>query len=101
MRARRRPRPVDAGQFLYQLARDQDGFVHSEKGYIHRMNYERMRQENPQAAFPRFADLPLLSDLENEDLKKLRRAYAPQPLVSLVSDSHDTHLAKAQEDSDL
>lgn len=71
------PRPaIDPAQFLYQLARDADGFVHCERGYISARNYEKMRLANPDTPFPQWRDLPRLCDLEQSDLEKLRPGYA-------------------------
>lgn len=80
----KRPRPaVDPAPFLYQLARDADGFVHCERGYISAKNYEAMRVANPDAHFPRWQDLPRLCDLEQADLEKLRRGYAAAEVTAI------------------
>jgi hypothetical protein len=91
MRPRGKARPaLDANEFVYQLARDADGFVHTERGYIAAKNYETLRAAHPELRLPRWQDLPRICDLSTQDLQKLR-------LPCQLNDSHETQSENSSE----
>lgn len=54
---------------MRRLLRDADGFVHTPRGYISGESYDKMREANPNFQYPLRSDIPLMSDLSDDDLK--------------------------------
>jgi hypothetical protein len=55
---------------MRRLLRDADGFVHTPRGYIAGEGYDHMRDAHPEQHYPRREDIPLMSDLADDDLKR-------------------------------
>jgi hypothetical protein len=61
-----------------RLLRDLDGYVHSPCGFLTAKRYDQVRAENPERHFPAREDIPLMSDLTDEDLDKWYGGNAPR-----------------------
>jgi hypothetical protein len=53
-----------------RLLRDLDGYVHSPCGFLSKNRYEKMRAEHPDRNFPEHKDIPLMSELSEDDLNR-------------------------------
>lgn len=48
------------GNRKQQLTRDFAGYVHTGRGFLRRVDYEKIVRENPDAGLPEYVDIPLI-----------------------------------------